>query len=67
MRFGSDSNRDNPVCGYISLEQIDEAQKVEVTCNLYGQYLSIELPGRRRTLQMCEVRAFSGQCQGKQM
>ena len=66
VRVGSDSNRDNPVCGYISLDQIDEEQKVEVTCDLNGRYLSIELPGSGRTLHMCEVRAFNGQCQGEQ-
>ena len=67
MRVGSDSNRDNPICGNISLAQINANQKVEVTCDLCGQYLSIELPGSGRILHVCEVRAFSGQCQGKQM
>ena len=66
VRVGSDSNRDNPVCGNISLEQINANQKVDVICDLYGQYLSIELPGSG-SLHICEVQAFNGQCQGKQL
>ena len=66
VRVGSDSNRGNPICGNISLEQINDNQKVDVICDLYGQYLSIELPGSG-ILHICEVQAFNGQCQGKQL
>ena len=39
---------------------------IELTCNLKGQYLSIELPGTEY-LQLCEVQAFEGQCEGRFM
>ena len=65
VRVGSDSNRDNTVCGTITLEQINANQKVDVTCDHYGQYLSIELPDNDSELTLCEVQAATGQCQGK--
>ena len=65
VRVGINSNRDNPACGTISLNQTYANQKVEVTCELYGQYLSIELPGTG-DLHVCEVKADRGQCEGKQ-
>ena len=67
VRVGSKSKfRNNTACGTISLDQIKAGQKIEVTCDLYGQYLSIELTSSE-SLILCEVRAFEGQCQGKQI
>ena len=63
VRVGHNSERNNPVCGAITLKQINADQKVELTCNLKGRYLSIELPGTGY-LQLCEVQAFEGQCEG---
>ena len=60
VRVGYNSNRNNPVCG----KQIKANQKVEMTCNLQGRYLSIELRGKK-SLQFCEVRAFEGRCEGE--
>ena len=37
---------------------------IVLTCNLKGRYLSIELPGTE-FLQLCEVQAFEGQCEGR--
>ena len=37
---------------------------IELTCNLKGRYLSIELPGTEN-LHLCEVQAFEGQCEGR--
>ena len=65
VRVGSESNRDNLACGTISFDMINANQKIEVTCDLYGQYLSIEL-NSSKPLTLCEVQAFKGQCQGKQ-
>ena len=62
MRVGDDSSRNNPVCGTISLEQINAHQKVHLTCDLHGKYLSVEVD---TWLQLCEVYAF--ECQGKQL
>ena len=64
VRVGYKNNRDNPTCGTISLEQINADQKVQLVCDLYGKYLSIELPSSKY-LQLCEVLAFTGQCKGK--
>ena len=63
MRVGSDGNRDNEVCGEpITMSQITAGQKIEVECNLEGRYLSVEVPGEGKFLQLCEVRAVTGQC-----
>ena len=58
------SDRNNSACATITQDLINLGQKVELTCNLQGQYLSIELPGSEY-LQLCEVQAFEGQCAGK--
>ena len=64
IRVGSDSKRNNTVCGTISKDQVMANLKVEVTCDLYGRYLSVDIPGEA-TLTLCEVQAFTGRCHGK--
>ena len=64
VRVGPNSKRNNPICGKITLCQIKASQMIELTCNLKGQYLSIELPGTEY-LHLCEVQAFEGQCEGR--
>ena len=64
VRIGPKSNRNNTICDTISLEQINTNQEVEITCNLYGRYLSIDIPGDSKTLTICEVQVFTGQCEG---
>ena len=64
VRVGPNSNRNDPTCDTISLAQIQANQEVEVTCDLYGRYLSIDIPGDRKTLTICEVQVFTGQCEG---
>ena len=66
VRVGDNSERNNPICGIITLCQINFNQMIELTCNHVGQYLSIELPGTEH-LQLCEVQAFEGQCEGRLM
>ena len=66
IRIGSNSDRNNPVCGTITLAQVHANQNVELTCGLDGQYLSVELPIDER-LQLCEVQAFEGTCTGRIM
>ena len=64
VRVGLNSDRNNSVCDTITLAQVNANQKVELTCDLEGQYLSIELPIDER-LQLCEVQAFEGNCAGR--
>ena len=64
VRVGSNSDRNNPICGTIKLGQINANQMIELTCNLEDQYLSIELPGTHY-LHLCEVQAFEGKCEGR--
>ena len=62
VRVGSDNNIfNNPVFGVVLNTQITETQKIELTCGLRGQYLSVNLPGKER-LTLCEVQAFFGDC-----
>lgn len=62
MRIGNDKNRaKNPKCGTVSLDKIRKNQKISVSCNLKGKYISVHLPGRDY-LQLCEVKAF--RCKG---
>ena len=63
IRVGPNSDRTNPECGTISIDQINADRKVEVTCDLEGQYLSIELPGRQ-AINLCEIQAAEGNCGG---
>ena len=65
VRVGCDSSRENPICGTISLKQINANQMVHVTCDIFGNYLSIELPADSDILSLCEVRAYKGQCLGR--
>ena len=62
VRVGSDSDIfNNPVFGSVLSTQITANQKIELTCGLRGQYLSVNLPGDE-PLTLCEVQAFSGDC-----
>ena len=63
VRVGPSSNMNNPVCGTVTLEQINAGQKIDFTCNVRGQYLSIHNPSE--ALHLCEVQAFIGDCGGK--
>ncbi|XP_072033347.1 uncharacterized protein [Amphiura filiformis] len=53
--------RKNPECGVIKASDIDGSSVLEVTCNMKGRYLSVNLPGKNY-LQLCEVEAYPGDC-----
>ena len=65
VRVGPSSNRDNPACGTITAAQTSAYQKIEINCDLRGQYLSIELTPGTTHLHICEVQADTGLCEGK--
>ena len=61
--MGRDSDVvNNPVFGTVSMDQIEADQKIELTCCLKGNFLSINFPSSKREyLHICEVRAYSGE------
>ena len=65
VRVGDDPERNNPICGSVSLEQIAASQKITISCDLSssGQYVSIEIPedAELSILTLCEVQVF-GKC-----
>uniref|UniRef100_F6YUZ9 X-epilectin n=1 Tax=Xenopus tropicalis TaxID=8364 RepID=F6YUZ9_XENTR len=57
VRVGSSSSRDNPVCGVVT-----DVSKPTITlsCNgMGGRYVSVVIPGRPETLQLCEVEVYA--------
>ena len=64
IRVGDNKNRDNPVCGKVTIKAINKGSKIVVKCNRRGRYLTVRLPGKDY-LTLCEVRAFRGNCKGK--
>ena len=64
IRIGDNKNRDNPVCGKVTMKAINKGSKIVVKCNLRGRYLTVRLPGKNY-LTLCEVKAFTGKCGGK--
>ena len=61
--MGRDSDVvNNPVFGTVSMDQIEADQKIELTCCLKGNFISINFPSsKRQFLHICEVRAYSGE------
>ena len=58
VRIGNDADRNNPICGTVSSEQIANGPEITLLCtDISGQYLSIELPGSN-FLTLCEVKVF---------
>ena len=64
VRIGPNANRNNTICGTISLEQIKANQEIKINCDNYGRYLSIDIPGVKKILTICEVQVFTGECNG---
>ena len=64
VRIGPNADRNNKRCGTISLAQIKAKQEVKMTCDIYGRYLSIDIPGVKKILTICEVQVFTGECNG---
>ena len=67
VRIGQDPNRNNPYCGPgITSQQIQSGSVIEVTCELEGRYISIDLPPisgvNSRILNLCEVETLPGIC-----
>ena len=54
----------NPVCAVVTMEQTDANQLIELTCNMEGRYLSVELTGTK-PLHICELQANQcSKCKG---
>ena len=65
IRLGDDPNRNNPICGTVTDDQIAAGQEITLFCDsLHGQYLSIQLP-KEGPLTLCEVKIYEGQCDGR--
>ena len=65
VRLGDDPNRNNPICGTVTSDQIEAGQIITLSCDLLrGQYFSIELPDNE-PLTLCEVKIFEGRCDGR--
>ena len=64
IRIGDNKNRNNPVCGKVTMKAIKKGSKIVVNCNLKGRYLTVRLPGKNY-LTLCEVKAYRGKCAGK--
>ena len=65
IRLGDDPNRNNPICGTVTDDQIEAGQEITLFCDsLRGQYLSIQLP-QGEPLTLCEVKVYEGQCDGR--
>ena len=64
VRVGDDPERNNPICGNVTSEQIAAGQKITIYCDWSssGQYVSIGRPeDDKGIITLCEVEVF-GKC-----
>ena len=62
LKVGDNSDgTQNPVCDTISEEQVNAGQEIELDCEMFGRYVTIELPdsAETNTLHFCELKAYA--------
>ncbi|KAE8599863.1 hypothetical protein XENTR_v10017368 [Xenopus tropicalis] len=56
VRVGDSADNNNPVCGTVTNVS---KETIVVSCEeREGQYVSVVIPGREETLQLCEVKVY---------
>ncbi|KAE8599865.1 hypothetical protein XENTR_v10017370 [Xenopus tropicalis] len=56
VRVGNTANLNNPLCGTVT--DVSE-ETITVSCHrMEGRYLTVVIPGREETLQLCEVEVY---------
>ena len=65
LRVGNNSDgTSNPACNTVTQNQVTAGQAIELTCNMEGRYLMIQ-QSKTDFMNICEVKAYTGACQGK--